>query len=36
MVYMIEKIFRNTDMDIELTSFINDKQNIGFRVKTLL
>ena len=25
---MIEKIFRNTDMDIELTSFIDDKQNV--------
>ena len=31
MVYMIEKIFRNTDMGIELTSFVDNKQNIWFR-----
>ena len=31
MVYMMEKIFRNTDMGIELTSFVDNKQNIWFR-----
>ena len=35
MVYMIEKIFRNSDMNIELTSFINDKQNIWFQGKDI-
>ena len=33
MVYMIEKIFRNTDMGIELTSFIDNKQNVWFKGK---
>ena len=33
MVYMIEKIFRNTDMGIELTSFIDNKQNFWFKGK---
>lgn len=28
---MIEKIFRNTDMGIELTTFIDDKQNVWFK-----
>ena len=32
---MIEKIFRNTDMDIELRSFINDKQNVWIKGKDI-
>ena len=30
---MIEKIFRNTDMGIELTSFIDNKQNVWIKGK---
>ena len=33
MVYMIEKKFANEDLEIELTSFIDDKQNVWFRGK---
>ena len=36
MVYTIEKIFRNTDMNIKLTSFIDDKQNIWFKGKHII
>ena len=32
---MIEKIFRNTDMGIELTSYIDVKQNVWFRGKDI-
>ena len=32
---MIEKIFRNADMGIELTSFIDDQQNVWFRGKDI-
>ena len=35
MVYLIEKIFRNTDMGIELTSLVDNKQNIWFRGKEI-
>ena len=35
MVYMIEKKFTNEDLEIELTSFIDDKQNIWFRGKDI-
>ena len=30
---MIEKKFVNEDLEIELTSFIDDKQNVWFRGK---
>ena len=30
---MIEKKFANEDLEIELTSFIDDKQNVWFRGK---
>ena len=30
---MIEKMFVNDDLEIELTSFIDDKQNVWFRGK---
>ena len=33
MVNMIEKTFANKDLEIELTSFIDDKQNVCFRGK---
>ena len=33
MVNMIEKTFANEDLEIELTSFIDDKQNVWFRGK---
>ena len=28
MVYMLEKLFHNADLDVELTSFIDNKQNV--------
>ena len=33
MVYMIEKKCANEDLEIELTSFIDDKQNVWFKGK---
>ena len=33
MISMIEKKFINEDLEIELTSFIDDKQNVWFRGK---
>ena len=33
MVFMIEKKFANKDLEIELTSFIDDKQNVWFKGK---
>ena len=33
---MIEKKFINEDLEIELTSFIDDKQNVGSEEKKLL
>ena len=33
MMKMIEKNFSNKDLEIELTSYINDKQNVWFRGK---
>ena len=33
MVYVIEKKYTNQDMNIELTSYIDNKQNIWFRGK---
>ena len=35
MVYMLEKKFANNELEIELTSYIDNKQNIWLRVKTL-
>ena len=32
---MIEKKFVNVDLEIELTSFIDDKQNVWFRGKEI-
>ena len=33
---MIEKKFANEDLEIELTSFIDDKQNVGSEERMLL
>ena len=33
MVYMLEKLFHNADLDIDLTSFIDNKQNVWFNGK---
>ena len=35
MVYMIEKKYINQNMNIELTSYIDSKQNIWFRGKDI-
>ena len=35
MVYMIEKKYINQDMNIELTSYIDSKQNVWFREKDI-
>ena len=35
MMYMIEKKYTNEDLEIELTSFIDDKQNVWFRGKEI-
>ena len=35
MVYMIEKKYINQEMNIELTSFIDSKQNVWFRGKDI-
>ena len=32
---MIEKKYANEDLEIELTSFIDDKQNVWFRGKDI-
>ena len=32
---MLEKLFHNADLDIELTSYIDDKQNVWFRGKDI-
>ena len=34
MVFMLEKKYSNQDMNIELTSYIDNKQNIWFKGKT--
>ena len=33
MVYMLEKKFANNELEIELTSFIDNRQNIRFKSK---
>ena len=33
MVYMLEKLFHNADFDVDLTSFIDNKQNVWFKGK---
>ena len=33
MIRMNEKMFVNDDLEIELTSYIDDKQNVWFRGK---
>ena len=33
MAYMLEKLFHNADLDIDLTSFIDNKQNVWFKGK---
>ena len=35
MVYMIEKKYVNQDIKIELTSYIDDKQNVWFKGKDI-
>ena len=35
MVYMIEKKYVNQDINIELTSYIDDKQNVWFKGKDI-
>ena len=35
MVYMIEKKYVNQDINIELTSYIDDKQNAWFKGKDI-
>ena len=35
MVYMIEKKYINQDMNIELTSYIDNKQNVWFKGKDI-
>ena len=35
MMYMIEKKYTNEDLEIELTSFIDEKQNVWFRGKEI-
>ena len=32
---MLKKLFHNADLDIELTSYIDDKQNVWFRGKDI-
>ena len=32
---MLEKLFHNADLDIELTSYIDEKQNVWFRGKDI-
>ena len=33
MIYILEKLFHNTDLDIDLTSFVDKKENIWFKGK---
>ena len=35
MIRMIEKMFVNEDLEIELTSYVDDKQNVWFRGKDI-
>ena len=35
MVYMLEKKFANKELEIELTSYIDNKQNIWFKGKDI-
>ena len=35
MVFMIEKKYANEDLEIELTSYIDSKQNVWFRGKDI-
>ena len=35
MVYMLEKLFHNADLDIDLTSYIDHKQNIWFKGRSI-
>ena len=35
MVYMIEKKYANEDLEIELASYIDDKQDVWFRGKDI-
>ena len=35
MVYVLEKKFVYQDMNIELTSYIDDKQNVSFKGKDI-
>ena len=35
MVYMLKKLFHNADLAVELTSFIDNKQNVWFKGKDI-
>ena len=35
MVFMIEKKSANVDLEIELTSYVDNKQNVSFRGKDI-
>ena len=35
MVYLVEKLFHNSDLNLELTSYVDDKQNVCFRGKDI-
>ena len=35
MVYVLKKLFHNADLDVELTSFIDNKQNVWFKGKDI-
>ena len=35
MVYLVEKMFHNSDLNLELTSYVDDKQNVSFRGKDI-
>ena len=35
MVYVLEKLFHNADLDVDLASFIDSKQNIWFMAKDI-
>ena len=35
MVYMLEKLFHNADLDVDLISYIDNKQNVWFKGKTI-
>ena len=36
MVYLLEKLFHNSDLNLELTSYVDDKQMYVSGEKTLL